>query len=64
MPAMAPCLFVRRQYSANSVSGPKLAPKPAHAYDTTLKITEFSSHATKIPNSNTAASVMRDTMST
>ena len=55
MPAIAPCFVVRRQYRLNSVSGPNEAPKPAQAYDTTLKMTEFSSQATKQPKMSTAA---------
>ena len=41
MPAIAPNLLVRRQYSEQSISGPNEAPKPAHAYETTWKIDEF-----------------------
>ena len=35
MPAMAPCRLDRRQNRAISMEGPKVAPKPAHAKETT-----------------------------
>ena len=41
IPASAPMRVVRFQNSANSTTGPKAAPKPAHAKDTIVK-TEFS----------------------
>ena len=64
MPAMAPYLLVRRQYSEVSISGPKDAPKPAHAYETTWKIEEFWSKATTMPKMNMTSSVMRATIIT
>ena len=64
MPAMAPDLVVRFQYRLKSVSGPNEAPRPAQAYETTLKMIESSLQATAMPKSRTQASVMRLTMST
>ena len=34
IPAIAPFKFVRFQNNANSITGPKVAPNPAHAKDT------------------------------
>ena len=45
IPAIAPALLIRFQNKENSISGPKVAPKPAHAKDTILNITLFSSNA-------------------
>ena len=64
MPAIAPYLLVRRQYSEVSISGPKEAPSPAHAYDTTWKMEEFWSKATTIPKMNMTNSVIRATIIT
>ena len=64
MPAIAPYLLVRLQYSEVSISGPKDAPRPAHAYETTWKIEEFWSNATTMPKMNMTSSVMRATIIT
>ena len=42
IPAIAPAFVVRFQKSEKSISGPKVAPKPAQAKETSLKITLFS----------------------
>ena len=60
IPAMAPARVVRFQKSENSSSGPKVAPKPAQAKDTMVKITLFSSSAMMIPMAATTRSVMRE----
>ena len=64
MPAIAPYLLARRQYSEASISGPNEAPRPAHAYETTWKIEEFWSNATTMPKTNMTSSVMRATIIT
>jgi len=64
MPAIAPALVVLFQNNENSIIGPKVAPKPAHANDTTLKITLFSSNAMIIPNNETSSNVIRETIIT
>ena len=61
---MAPCKFARLQYKAASIKGPNDAPKPAQAYDTTLKMEEFSSIAIKIPNNKITTSVILATINT
>ncbi len=50
MPAKAPARFVRFQKREKRMMGPKVAPKPAHAKDTTLKMMLFSSSAMITPN--------------
>ena len=45
MPAIAPALVTRFQNKENSIIGPKVAPKPAQAKETTMNITLFSSMA-------------------
>jgi len=47
IPASAPCILVRRQKRANSTSGPKDAPKPAHAKDTMVNTELSGFHARK-----------------
>ena len=64
MPAIAPALLVRFQKREKSISGPKVAPNPAHAKDTIWKITLFSSIAITIPIRVSASSVMRETSMT
>jgi len=48
MPAIAPARFMRFQKSESITRGPKVAPKPAQAKDTMVKIMLFSSSAIKI----------------
>ena len=49
IPAMAPARLIRFQKSENRITGPKVAPNPAHAKETMEKMTLFSSHAMIIP---------------
>ena len=51
IPAMAPVRVVLFQKSEKSMIGPKVAPKPAHAKDTRVKITLSSFHAIITPTS-------------
>ena len=60
IPAIAPVLLVRFQNREKSISGPNVAPKPAHANDTIWKITLFSSRAIIIPINVNAKSVTRE----
>ena len=64
IPAIPPCSVVRFQYRENSTRGPNDAPNPAHAYDTTWKIDEFSSSAITIPKIKMTTSVNRATIMT
>ena len=48
MPAMAPARLIRFQNRLKSISGPKVAPKPAQAKETMVKMTLSSSMAIKI----------------
>ena len=45
MPAIAPDLVMRFQKREKIIAGPKVAPKPAQAKETTVNITLFSSKA-------------------
>ena len=49
IPAMAPAQVVRFQKREKSTSVPNVAPKPAHANDTSVKMMLFSSSAMTIP---------------
>lgn len=49
MPPMAPARVVRFRNREKSTSGPNVAPKPAHANDTSVKMMLFSSSAMSIP---------------
>lgn len=60
IPAIAPALVVLFQKSDKIMSGPNVAPKPAHAKDTTWNITLRSSKAIIMPNRDIARSVIRD----
>ena len=61
IPAIAPARVVRFQNSENSIIGPNVAPKPAHAKETTLKMTLSSSQAIAMPISAITIKMMRDT---
>ena len=64
MPAMAPALVVLFQNRENSIIGPKVAPNPAQAKETMLKITLFSSQAITIPIRAMSSSTTRETRMT
>ena len=64
IPAIAPARFVLFQNRENSISGPKVAPKPAQAKDTIWNITLSSSMAINIATMAMASSVIRDTFMT
>ena len=59
IPATAAVWVVRFQNREKSITGPKVAPKPAQAKLTMLKITLSSSRAMTIPTRATASSVTR-----
>ena len=61
MPATAPAWVVRFQNRENSISGPKVAPKPAQAKETMLNITLFSSMAITMAMAAITSRVMRET---
>ena len=50
MPAIAPGLLTLFQKREKRMMGPKVAPKPDHAKETTSNITLFSSQAITMPN--------------
>ena len=60
IPATAPARVVRFQNSENSISGPKAAPKPAHAKEVMLKMVELEFQAIAIAMMVITASVMRE----
>ena len=53
---------MRFQNSERSISGPKTAPKPAHANETMPKTDEFASHAITTPITEMIISVKRATI--
>ena len=61
IPAIAPHLLQRFQYSENRTMGQKVAPKPAHANDTTRKMELVGSSANSTPHTATHRTVMRAT---
>ena len=61
---MAPARLMRFQNRENRTSGPKVAPKPAHAKETMVKITLFSSSAMMTATSVMTSSAIRDMVMT
>ena len=61
MPAIAPHLLQRFQYSEKRTMGPKVAPKPAHANDTMRKMELEGSRANSTPQTATPRTVTRAT---
>ena len=62
IPAIAPHLLQRFQNSENRTMGPKVAPKPAHAKDTTRKMELVGSSANRMPQMATQITVTRATI--
>ena len=61
IPAMAPAMLVLFQKREKSISGPKVAPKPAQAKDTMVNITLFSSRAIRAAMTAISARVILET---
>ena len=64
MPAMAPARLIRFQKRLMSIRGPKVAPKPAQAKLTMVKMTLSSSMAMTMATAVMARRVRRETFST
>ena len=64
MPAIAPARVMRFQNRLNSTSGPNVAPKPAHAKETIVNITLFSSSAITMAMAVITGSIMRESVIT
>lgn len=64
IPAIAPDLVTLFQKSEKRMIGPKVAPKPAHANDTTLNITLFSFNAIIIAIIDIITNVILDAYNT
>ena len=59
IPVMAPHLLQRFQNSAKSITGPKVAPKPAQAKETTRKMELLGLLANITPSTATQMTVIR-----
>ena len=62
IPAMAPHLLQRFQNRPKSITGPKVAPKPAHAKETMRKTELLGSSANRKPRTATQITVTRATI--
>ena len=60
IPAMAPARFTRFQNREKRMMGPKVAPKPDQAKETTSKMMLFSSQAMAMPTTAMAMRTMRE----
>ena len=64
MPAIAPILVILFQNKEKSITGPNVAPKPAQAKETTVKMTLFSSKAIITATNATIRRVILETIKT